>query len=566
MKFRLTALMASLAVANIAYAATEIDLHNQPVAYIQQANAKVKLQQLRIDTDFNGTTHTRIQQTYEGIPVWHATGIIHAPKAKQHAIAANTTMNGKVYEGLEKDLRPVTALAFTASSAEGALRVAKNNYLKVNRLSSATSFQDEKSKPIIFVDENKQAHRAYLTSFTYTAASSIHRPTSIVDAVTKKVYRSWDGIFTISSIQEQAIAKFKKMLDDNNNNDGGLYDITAGGIGGNTKIGEIVYDGAQNNHPGLKVKAGDIDIEFNAMHMKYTICALMNDDIKVVDASTDDQVVFGICAPNLASHNNVAWLSMNKGNTRWNEDEMNGGYSPSLDAFSAAVAIKNMYQDWFNVPALIEENGKPMKFVLRTHYGRKFDNAYWDGKQMTFGDGGSMFYPLASLSVAAHEISHGFTDTYSHIDGFEPQMGALHESFSDMAAVAVENYLTGKNGWDIGREVMKNEGALRYLDEPTKDGTSIDNMKDFDETEAHSGAGVTNKAFYLLATTKGWNTHKAFEVMAKANMHYWNSSMKTFGEAACGVLSATKDYGYNMADVRIAFAKVGIATDNCEVV
>ena len=75
MKFRLTALMTSLAMTNIAHAATQIDLHNQPAGYIknilsmQTNNSKVKIEQVRVDTDFNGTTHTRIQQTYEGNPV-----------------------------------------------------------------------------------------------------------------------------------------------------------------------------------------------------------------------------------------------------------------------------------------------------------------------------------------------------------------------------------------------------------------------------------------------------------------------------------------------------------------
>ncbi|MFZ2314036.1 MAG: M4 family metallopeptidase [Gammaproteobacteria bacterium] len=137
------------------------------------------------------------------------------------------------------------------------------------------------------------------------------------------------------------------------------------------------------------------------------------------------------------------------------------------------------------------------------------------------------------------------------------------ESFSDMAAVATENYISGKNKWEIGREIKKDEGALRYLDNPRKDGRSIDNYKDFDDTEGHGAAGITNKAFYLLATSKGWTVRKAFNVMVKANMNYWTSSTKTFNEAACGVVAATKDYGYNVADVRVAFAKVGIDTDNC---
>lgn len=183
---------------------------------------------------------------------------------------------------------------------------------------------------------------------------------------------------------------------------------------------------------------------------------------------------------------------------------------------------------------------------------------------MTFGDGGTMFYPLTSLSITAHKISHGFTSQHSSIDGSQPQMAALHEAFSDEAAVTMQYYATGKITWDIGRDVMKNEGALRYLDNPKKDGISIDNLKDFDETEAHYGAGIFNKAFYLLATTKGWDVKKAFNVMIKANMNYWTSSMTTLTEAACGVTSAARDYGYNTADVRVAFIKIGIDTAGCD--
>ncbi|VVC75422.1 Zinc metalloproteinase [Aquicella siphonis] len=580
MKFRLTALTVALVMANIACAATEIDLRRQSVSYIenklsmQTHNSIVKIEKMRTDTDFNGATHTRIRQFYNGIPVWDATGVIHTPRNNKIRknmlvnIDVNTTMNGVIYENIEKDLIGTPAAALTSSAASKALEAAKNWHARKSRL-TVDSFKNGKSLPIIFIDDNKQAHHAYLTSFTYATASAMHRPTSIVDAVTHHVYRSWEGIFTAHVQEEEAIntarAKVKKMLNNDDPAQPGLYDIAAGGIGGNPKSGEVIYDGGQGNKPALNMKAMDMEVEMIPGNpYKMTFCVLMNDDISVVDTATGSEVVIDICMPNSRLHKGIAWLSMNKNQTRWDADEMNEGYSPSLDAFYAAVMVKSLYQDWFGVPALIDEEGKPMKYLMRVHFGRKFDNAFWDGEQMTFGDGGSMFYPLTSVGVTAHEISHGFTETHSGIDGSKPQMAALHESFSDMAAIAVENYMTGKNGWDIGREIKKDEGALRYLDNPTKDGTSIDHMKNFDDTEAHGGAGVTNKAFYLLATTKGWNTRKAFDVMVKANMHYWTSSMNTFNDAACGVVSATKDYGYDVADVRIAFAKVGVDTDNCD--
>ncbi len=581
MKFRLTLLMTGLVLANAAMAATEVNLRHEPASYLQtQLNSQagnVKFKVIRTDVDFNQTAHTRIQETYNGIPVWHATGIIHTPKAKvartaMAPIQDNTSMNGVIYEGLEKDLASQSVNSFSNASALKALQTSKMAFTKKSRAAVGAT-KDDKAERIIFIDSNKQAHYAYLTSFTVLTATSASRPMSIVDAVTNKVYKTWEGLYfgEAKNAKEQAAinearARLQLMADKRDDDNGQVYSAKVGGVGGNVKTGEVVYDGAANNAPALDMIAMDMQVELVPGNpYTITLCGLANDSIEVVDASTWS-LASDVCAKNLASHNNTSWLSLDKGMSRWSADEMNDGYSPAIDAFYAATVIKSFYHDWYNTDALVDENGDPMKFVMRVHFGRKFDNAFWDGEQMTFGDGGSMFYPMTSVGVTAHEISHGFTETHAGIDGSQPQMAALHESFSDMAAVTVQNYQTGSNTWDLGREVMKNEGALRYLDNPTKDGSSIDNLKDFDDqtTEAHAGAGVTNKAFYLLATTKGWTTRKAFDVWVKANMNYWTDSMVTLNDAACGVVSATKDYGYDLADVRIAFAKVGIDTDSCD--
>lgn len=581
MKFRLSILAASLAISSVAHAATEIDLRKQPSTYIenilmhQTKDSNVKIETTRVDVDFNGTSHTRIKQTYKGIPVWGATGVIHAPEGRnlnRKTTLNLKTMNGIVYESLEKDLAQHAPVVFSKEMALKSLQHVKDLHQKKYRNAIAKT-QDEQSTPIIYIDENKQAHYAFLVSYTYYLPSAAHRPTTIVDAVTHHVYRSWEGIFTLNEREEQAVKqvqlKVKNMLKKDEDDDEMpfpfiIYPITAGGIGGNSRTGEVFYDGEANHKPLLNMTAIEMELEIiPGQPNKIVYCVMQDEDISVLDVAKDNAPVYAFCPPS-KQHNLVNWLSTDKNYTRWYDDEMNDGYSPSLDALYAAQMTKKMYQEWLNVPALIDITGNPMRIIIRTHFGRNFDNAFWDGKQVTFGDGGKIFYPLASMSVTAHEMSHGFTETYSGIDTSHPQMGALHESFSDMAAIAVENHLTGTNKWEIGRDIKKDDGALRYLDTPTKDGHSIDHMKDFDETEVHSAAGIPNKAFYLLATTKGWDVRKAFSVMAKANMHYWTSSMSTLSQAACGVVSATKDYNYDVADVRVAFSKVGIDTDNCE--
>jgi pseudolysin len=294
------------------------------------------------------------------------------------------------------------------------------------------------------------------------------------------------------------------------------------------------------------------------------VCTLRNDDVEVLDVSYGMAPAQAVCNPLTGKHNDMNWISHDASGMRWRFDEVNNGFSPSLDAFYDAVVIKHLYQDWYGVPVLTEQDHKtPMKLRMLVHYGRNFENAFWDGEQMTFGDGGSMFYPLTSLDVGAHEISHGFTEQHSGIGGTD-QMGALHEAFSDMAAAAAEYYTTQKNSWMIGITIAKGESPLRYMDHPSRDGMSIDNMKDYHEgINPHLLAGVFNKAFHLLANTTGWDTRKAFDVMVRANMYYWNASMKTFDEAACGVMSATADAKYSTADVVAAFSKVGIDTGKC---
>lgn len=102
-----------------------------------------------------------------------------------------------------------------------------------------------------------------------------------------------------------------------------------------------------------------------------------------------------------------------------------------------------MYRNWYNTAPL------SFKLKMRVHYGRNYENAFWDGSQMTFGDGATTFYPLVSLDVAAHEVSHGFTEQNSGLV-YSGQSGGINEAFSDMAGEAAENYMKGSNDWLVG--------------------------------------------------------------------------------------------------------------------
>ncbi|KZN69275.1 M4 family metallopeptidase [Pseudoalteromonas luteoviolacea] len=230
---------------------------------------------------------------------------------------------------------------------------------------------------------------------------------------------------------------------------------------------------------------------------------------------------------------------------------INGAYSPLNDAHYFGNVVFNMYNDWLGAAPL------SFQLQMRVHYSNNYENAFWDGRSMTFGDGKDRFYPLVSLDVSAHEVSHGFTEQNSGLV-YRYKSGGLNEAFSDMAGEAAEFYMKGTNDWLVGQDIFKGSGALRYMNDPTKDGRSIDHQSNYTSSmDVHHSSGVFNKAFYNLATTTGWDTKKAFIVMAKANQMYWTASTD-WDLAGNGVMDAACDLGYNPDDVKAALALVGV--------
>lgn len=236
--------------------------------------------------------------------------------------------------------------------------------------------------------------------------------------------------------------------------------------------------------------------------------------------------------------------------------EINGAYSPLNDAHFFGNVVFNLYSDWYSTAPLTQ------KLRMRVHYSNNYENAFWDGSQMTFGDGGSTFHPLVSLDVSAHEVSHGFTEQNSGLQ-YSAQSGGINEAFSDMAGEAAEFYMRGSNDWMVGADIYKASGALRYMDDPTRDGNSIGHASDYySGMDVHYSSGVFNRAFYLIATSSGWDTRQAFDLFVLANQMYWNAT-SDYIDGACGVIAATEDLGYDMSVVTTAFDTVGVSTAGC---
>jgi pseudolysin len=494
-----------------------------PKSLSKTVSATNRLHFLSQHTDARHMNHVRMQQEYAGFPVFGGYAIIHSKSSAQTlpGMSPDAQMNGTVYEGLQAELG-LPAPSF-ASQGTVVLQDFKAAY-------SAEQLSEEQVVPMVYIDEQNHAHWAYKVSVFVRYEDKIpERPTAIIDAQTNQQLVQWNDVKTAEKKSAKAI-----------------------GFGGNNKTGEYQF--------GKEFPLLDISRDAQA-----EICFLENAEVRVVDMqhkyTSKNKAMEFSCKNNPDLSVDVYYT----GYTADGYDRYNGAFSPSNDALYAGYVIKHMYHDWYGIEVLKKSDGRPMQLVMRVHYGRDYENAYWDSKQMTFGDGEDMMYPLVSLGVGAHEVSHGFTEQNSGLE-YYGQSGGINESFSDMAAQAAEYYSVGKASWLIGPEIMKEDSgydALRYMDKPSRDGSSIDSADEYyGGIDVHYSSGVYNHLFYILANQPEWNVRKAFDVMVKANMDYWTPYVN-FTDAGCGVLSAAKDLGYSLSDVKASLSEVKIHSESC---
>ena len=507
-------------------AASRVVLGAKDISILQQQfapHSKALAQSQSIDSlkeigrhqDFNHINHQRLQQMHQGAEVIGGYAIVHSPESRGLQ-AVKATVNGVIFNKLSNDLDTKPSKESLAS----AFANFKAQY-KDKKLS------DENARVVVFIDKANKAHWAYrLSVMTEDGKSIPKKPSAIVDAKTLKPFVSWNDI---------------KQL---------KHEVLGSGFGGNELTGSYLFG---SDYPYLDITRDDTTAK----------CYLENSRVKVVDMGgdyySDNSPMTFSCKD--AVKNNTYMTGYDSDGY----DHANGAYSPTNDAMYDGYVIKHMYQDWYGLEVLTNYDGSPMQLVMRVHYGSNYENAYWDGKQMTFGDGADWFYPLVSLGVGAHEISHGFTQQHSDLE-YWAQSGGMNESFSDMAAQAAEYYSTGEASWLIGERIVKPDSgldALRYMEKPSRDGRSIDSAEDYySGLNVHYSSGVYNRLFYLMANAPGWNARKAFDVMVKANQDYW-TPYATFESGACGVLSATADYNYDKQPVLQAIHTVGIKADDC---
>lgn len=594
-RFGLITLSLGCVITSSTWAARQVDLRKEAFPVLTEgrsllsaaAPASSQLKFGKSHTDRRShVTHIRVQQMHANYPVWGADAVVHLPanvnrnfmfskNTRDFLYSVNTpgaTKNGTYYADIDKDIgKTVPEKFLTEANKQAALATLKQSFLKTHKKDAWKNF-DETAELQVYVDKKTQrAHWVYLTQFLTTSSSEVKQPTALIDADSKKIYLEWNNI------KQAAYTKTESEP------------ATAIGFGGNPLLGQWQYG---KDKPALEV----------SRIVASDTCLLANEEVSVVKKSDPD-----LRFPGQDVSFDCAKKTPNQSQFEEPEHgffgESNGAYSPLNDALHYGMIIKKMYRDVYNEQVLMDSfNEKPMQLSMNILYlPGGYQNAFWYSRQqkMYFGLGGRHLYPLVTLGIAAHEVTHGFTDQHSRLN-YVNESGSINEAFSDMAIPVITHYVTEGKGteWTVGTEVFKynldkNKEewiAIRYLDEPTRDHVSIDKVSDlgkvkmfcrdeakdedgeFKEEEyqsciVHLASGVFNKAFHRLAHSPSWDVNSAFGVMMSANKDYWTSN-ETFQSAFCGVKNAAlvskqTNRSLDLNAIDEAFKVVGIDVTQC---
>lgn len=244
----------------------------------------------------------------------------------------------------------------------------------------------------------------------------------------------------------------------------------------------------------------------------------------------------------------------------------------AISAHYNSIKSFDYYKSKFNRNSIDGVGGNVIGVVNVTEAnGTSMENAFWNGQAMFYGNGGSTFKPLArGLDVGGHEMTHGVVEKTANLL-YQGESGALNESFADVFGQMIDG---DPNDWKIGEDVMQSGGglpsALRDMadphnGQPTNSGfwqpnhTNEQYTGSQDNGGVHINSGIVNRAFYLFASNGAVGTATAEQVYYKALRDYLVKSSK-FVDCRLAVIQAATDlYGASVANVAAnAFATVGI--------
>lgn len=258
------------------------------------------------------------------------------------------------------------------------------------------------------------------------------------------------------------------------------------------------------------------------------------------------------------------WISSN--DNTWSD-------ATAVSAHHHSGVVYQYYHDVHGRMAIDGEGGNMISVIhVANDNGTGMDNAYWNGRYVSWGDGQFYFTPLAgALDVAAHEFTHGVIDYTVQLE-YQFQSGALNESFADVGGALVDD-----DDWLIAEDIVVPQywpsGAMRDMADPHNGADAGDfdwqpaHMDEYvelslseDNGGVHINSGIPNKAAYLVATAIG--REKMGEIYYRIlDAHLLGRYAQFIDMRLAAIQAAEELYGAESEEVQAvmdAFAAVGL--------
>jgi bacillolysin len=382
-----------------------------PVEFVEENNSQLKLknpgQSLKVkseEKDKLGMKHVRLQQTINGVPVEGAEMVVHYNQDGS-VKSVNGQYNNEVADK-EISIQPEI-------SGENALELAKDS------VSAPGQLETEPKTELVIYPFDGAAYLAYKVNVNFLG----EQPGNwfvYVDAKTGNIVDQYNALMHA-----------------------GEYSASKGsglGVKGDHRVLNISHQNEAGSHQGSTFYLYDSSLENAEGIFTY--------DFKNQWRSSSTRL-----PGDLFASKDAAWTS----------DYERAGVDAHYNS-------EKVYDYFLNEHGRNSIDGKGMAIVSTVHYGDKYNNAFWNGSQMTYGDGdGEFMISLsAGLDVAAHEMTHGVTNTSANLK-YRFQSGALNEAFSDIFGALID-----EDDWELGEDIMGEsavEGgrdALRSLSNPSR--------------------------------------------------------------------------------------------------
>ncbi|MFH6969977.1 M4 family metallopeptidase [Flavobacterium petrolei] len=505
---------------------------------------------VKTETDDLGFLHEKFQLFYKGLKVEFSTYSLHSKKSKLES------MNGEFYQ-LE-DINTNPGLTYEQALTKAISQIGAKEYLWEKPLEAAAIDYTKPAGELVLLpmmDDDKSSKKnndiRLVYKFDIYATNPVSRGDVYVDALTGEI------VFYNATI---------KHLGEYSHGNHNLAEKSDGRI-----------------EKSLFVPANAASRYSNAQTIQTALSGssyILSDNTRGNGINTFNMKkgTSYTAAVNFTDVDNN-WTAAEFDNTNKDNGALDAhwGAEKTYDYFSAKHA-RNSYD---NAGAIIKSY---------VHFDNAYDNAYWNGSVMTYGDGsGTYFDILTSLDVAAHEIGHAVCEKTANL-AYQRESGAMNEGFSDIWGACVEYFAApAKSTWLIGEDIERRSGktALRSMSNPKLEGQpdtyggtnwKVINCGTPTQTNdycgVHTNSGVLNHWFYILSVGKtgtndigssynvtGITIDKAAKIAYRLESVYLSANSTFANARTFGIQSAIELYGAGSAEVIAttnAFYAVGV--------